>query len=137
MCESTVSLVAAAATAPVSATGLTVDSIRLEPVDEIRMTTLVDNVYGALHAGDDRIVRTPFAVGTAIAPQFENGRTTVGPMAEHGFSALVTVHRGETTLPRPYLNDFALGVHDFLPSVRDEIGNGSARPSAPWRRHQE
>ena len=61
------------------------------------VTTLVDNVYDALLTGDDTITRVPLAAGTAQAPQFEPGRTTVGLMAEHGFSALVTVRRGEST----------------------------------------
>ncbi|WP_345518751.1 MBL fold metallo-hydrolase [Nocardioides conyzicola] len=61
------------------------------------MTTLVDNVYDALLTGTDRVQRAPFKAGSAIAPQFETGRTTVGLMAEHGFSALVTVRRGATT----------------------------------------
>src|SRR3954447_6978815 len=94
MCESTVGVAEATVTAPVPATGQAVDPIRLEPVDEIRVTTLVDNVYDALLAGDGRTTRAPFTAGTAIAPQFEGGSTTVGLMAEHGFSALVTVRRG-------------------------------------------
>jgi 7,8-dihydropterin-6-yl-methyl-4-(beta-D-ribofuranosyl)aminobenzene 5'-phosphate synthase len=97
MCESTVSVAEATITAPVPATGPAVDPIHLEPVDEIRVTTLVDNVYDALLAGDDRTVRAPFTAGTAIAPQFESGSTNVGLMAEHGFSALVTVRRGAMT----------------------------------------
>jgi 7,8-dihydropterin-6-yl-methyl-4-(beta-D-ribofuranosyl)aminobenzene 5'-phosphate synthase len=36
--------------------------------------------------------------GTAQAPQFEPGRTTVGPRAEHGFAALVIIRRGSTTM---------------------------------------
>jgi 7,8-dihydropterin-6-yl-methyl-4-(beta-D-ribofuranosyl)aminobenzene 5'-phosphate synthase len=62
-----------------------------------RLTTLVDNVYDALLTGDNTITRAPLAAGTAQAPQFEPGFTNVGLMAEHGFSALVTVRRGDTT----------------------------------------
>jgi 7,8-dihydropterin-6-yl-methyl-4-(beta-D-ribofuranosyl)aminobenzene 5'-phosphate synthase len=69
----------------------------LEPVDEVVVTTLVDNVYDALLAGDERTTRVAFDVGLAEAPQFESGHTMVGLRAEHGFSALVTVRRGETT----------------------------------------
>ena len=61
------------------------------------VTTLVDNVYDALLASDERITRVSFGVGLAEAPQFEGGRTAVGLRAEHGFSALVTVRRGVTT----------------------------------------
>jgi hypothetical protein len=77
--------------------GSAVDPIALEPVDDVVVTTLVDNVYDALLTSDDSITRAPIAAGTAQAPQFEPGRTNVGLMAEHGFSALVTVRRGDTT----------------------------------------
>jgi 7,8-dihydropterin-6-yl-methyl-4-(beta-D-ribofuranosyl)aminobenzene 5'-phosphate synthase len=83
--------------APRPAPGPAVDPIALEPVDEVVITTLVDNVYDALLIGDDRTTRAPFGVGTARAPQFEAGSTNVGLRAEHGFSALVTVRRAGTT----------------------------------------
>jgi 7,8-dihydropterin-6-yl-methyl-4-(beta-D-ribofuranosyl)aminobenzene 5'-phosphate synthase len=82
---------------PRPAPGAAVDPIALEPVDELRVTTLVDNVYDALLTGDERTRRVPFSAGTAAAPQFEGGRTAVGLVAEHGFAALVTVRRGDTT----------------------------------------
>jgi 7,8-dihydropterin-6-yl-methyl-4-(beta-D-ribofuranosyl)aminobenzene 5'-phosphate synthase len=82
---------------PRPATGSAVDPIALEPVDEIVITTLVDNVYDALLTGDERTTRAPFSTGRARAPQFESGSTTVGLMAEHGFSALVSVRRGDVT----------------------------------------
>jgi 7,8-dihydropterin-6-yl-methyl-4-(beta-D-ribofuranosyl)aminobenzene 5'-phosphate synthase len=83
--------------APHSVTESAVDPIALAPVDEVVVTTLVDNVYDALLAGDEPVTRAPFTAGTAQAPQFESEATTVGLMAEHGFSALVTVRRGGTT----------------------------------------
>ena len=55
-----------------------VDPIALEPVDEVLVTTLVDNVYDALLTGDDRIRRAPFGVARAAAPQFEGGSTRSG-----------------------------------------------------------
>lgn len=82
---------------PRPATGPAVDPIALEPVDEVVITTLVDNVYDALLTSDDRVTRAPFSAGTSRAPQFESGSTTVGLMAEHGFSALVSVRRKDTT----------------------------------------
>jgi 7,8-dihydropterin-6-yl-methyl-4-(beta-D-ribofuranosyl)aminobenzene 5'-phosphate synthase len=82
---------------PRPATGPAVDPIALEPVDEIVITTIVDNVYDALLTSDERVTRTPFSAGRAQAAQFESGSTTVGLMAEHGFSALVSVRRGSTT----------------------------------------
>ncbi|HEX4016543.1 MAG TPA: MBL fold metallo-hydrolase [Frankiaceae bacterium] len=85
---------------PRAATGDAVDPITLEPVDEVVITTLVDNTYDALLTSDERVTRSAFNAGSASAPQFEAGRTNVGLMAEHGFSALVTVRRGdrETTI---------------------------------------
>ncbi len=82
---------------PRPAPGAAVDPIALEPVDELLVTTLVDNVYDALLAGDERTRRVPINVATTAAPQFDGGRTAVGLVAEHGFAALVTVRRGETT----------------------------------------
>jgi 7,8-dihydropterin-6-yl-methyl-4-(beta-D-ribofuranosyl)aminobenzene 5'-phosphate synthase len=74
-----------------------VDPIMLEPVDGVVITTLVDNVYDALLDGDETVERARFSAGTSEAPQFESGITTIGLMAEHGLSALVTVRRGSTT----------------------------------------
>jgi 7,8-dihydropterin-6-yl-methyl-4-(beta-D-ribofuranosyl)aminobenzene 5'-phosphate synthase len=82
---------------PRSATGAAFDPIALAPVDEVQVTTLVDNVYDALLPADERTRRAPFTAGTVVAPQFEGGTTSVGMVAEHGFSALVTVRRDETT----------------------------------------
>jgi 7,8-dihydropterin-6-yl-methyl-4-(beta-D-ribofuranosyl)aminobenzene 5'-phosphate synthase len=84
------------AAAPRRVRGTAIDPIALAPVDEVIVTTLVDNVYDALLAGDETVTRAPFTAGIAHAPQFESGTTTVGLMAEHGFSALVTVRRGGT-----------------------------------------
>jgi 7,8-dihydropterin-6-yl-methyl-4-(beta-D-ribofuranosyl)aminobenzene 5'-phosphate synthase len=77
-----------------------VDPIALAPVDEIRITTLVDNVFDALLTSGARTTRAGFGAVDTPAGQFEAGHTSVGLVAEHGFSALVTVRRGEreTTL---------------------------------------
>ena len=61
------------------------------------ITTLVNNVYDGLLEGGERTTRTPLSAGLAEAPQFETGLTAVGLMAEHGFSALVSVRRGPAT----------------------------------------
>ncbi len=97
MCEATGTAADAALTAPRPAPGAAIDPIGLEPVDEVVVTTLVDNVFDALLAGDERATRVSFGVGRADAHQFEAGETAVGLRAEHGFSALVTVRRGGTT----------------------------------------
>ena len=117
-----------------------VDPIALEPVDEVVITTLVDNVYDALLTGDERTTRAPFKAGTARAPQFEAGSTNVGLMAEHGFSALVTVRRGDD-------HDDAALRHRPVPRrdggqrrparrrpVRDPGGRAQPRPLRPRRR---
>src|SRR5262245_8784352 len=87
----------AALAAPRPVLGDAIDPIGLAPVDEVVVTTLVDNVYDALLAGDERTTRISFSAGHAEAPQFEGGQTAVGLRAEHGFSALVTVRRAGTT----------------------------------------
>ena len=97
MCDEPATAAAIRAATPAAASGDAVDPITLTPVDEVVVTTLVDNVYGALLGGTDTIARAPFAAGIAQAPQFESGSTQVGLMAEHGFSALVTVRTGATT----------------------------------------
>jgi 7,8-dihydropterin-6-yl-methyl-4-(beta-D-ribofuranosyl)aminobenzene 5'-phosphate synthase len=97
MCEAPNDPRQAAMTVPRPAVGPAVDPVTLEPVDEIVITTLVDNVYDALLAGDGRTRRAPLGLGWVQAPQFESGSTTAGLMAEHGFSALVSVRRGATT----------------------------------------
>jgi 7,8-dihydropterin-6-yl-methyl-4-(beta-D-ribofuranosyl)aminobenzene 5'-phosphate synthase len=97
MCDAPADRYQAAQAVPRSAPGPAADPIALEPVDEVVITTLVDNVYDALLTGDERTTRAPFRVGTARAAQFEAGSTTVGLMAEHGFSALVSVRRGANT----------------------------------------
>jgi 7,8-dihydropterin-6-yl-methyl-4-(beta-D-ribofuranosyl)aminobenzene 5'-phosphate synthase len=94
MCETGTDPHEVLSSAPREAAGKAVDPIALEPVDAVEIVTLVDNVFDALLSGDERTRRSSFAVGTAKAPQFEEGATKVGLMAEHGFSALVTVHRG-------------------------------------------
>jgi 7,8-dihydropterin-6-yl-methyl-4-(beta-D-ribofuranosyl)aminobenzene 5'-phosphate synthase len=98
MCDDDTSGVRAAVPRPV--TGAAVDPVPLAPVDEVVITTLVDNTFDALLPGDDRVRRAPIRAGLAEAPQFEDGLTTVGLRAEHGFSALVRVRRGDavTTL---------------------------------------
>jgi 7,8-dihydropterin-6-yl-methyl-4-(beta-D-ribofuranosyl)aminobenzene 5'-phosphate synthase len=97
MCDDTADPQQAAQATPRPASGVAVDPIVLEPVDEIVITTLVDNVYDALLTSEERATRTSFSAGRALAPQFEGGSTAVGLMAEHGFSALVRVRRGDTT----------------------------------------
>jgi 7,8-dihydropterin-6-yl-methyl-4-(beta-D-ribofuranosyl)aminobenzene 5'-phosphate synthase len=96
MCEESATAHDIRAATPHQAPGSAVDPITLKPVDEVVVTTLVDNVYDALLGGQETITRAPLAAGMAQAPQFESGTTQVGLMAEHGFSALVSVRTGST-----------------------------------------
>jgi 7,8-dihydropterin-6-yl-methyl-4-(beta-D-ribofuranosyl)aminobenzene 5'-phosphate synthase len=86
-----------AAALPRPAEGLAVDPVHLQPVDEVVITTLMDNTFDALLQPGPGIDRVSFATGVAAAPQFEDGGTVVGLLAEHGFGALVTVRRGART----------------------------------------
>ena len=78
MCNESATAGDVRAAMPHPAAGSAADPITLEPVDDVVVTTLVDNVYDALLAGDDTITRAPMAAGTAQAPQFEPGRPTSG-----------------------------------------------------------
>jgi 7,8-dihydropterin-6-yl-methyl-4-(beta-D-ribofuranosyl)aminobenzene 5'-phosphate synthase len=74
--------------------GDAVDPITLEPVDQVAVTILVDNSYDALLADDGPAHRKGFtAVPPVPAVQFEGGVTYPGLVAEHGYSALITVRR--------------------------------------------
>ncbi|NMH99282.1 MBL fold metallo-hydrolase [Pseudonocardia sp. K10HN5] len=59
---------------------------------------LVDNSYDALMGDTGPARRAPFPLVPAVpAPQFTDGATLPGLVAEHGFSALVTTRRGAST----------------------------------------
>ena len=96
MCESPGTHADAAAATPRPARGEAVDPIRLEPVDEVVVTTLVDNVFDGLLDSNAVATRASYLDGRVPAKQFEPGLTIAGLRAEHGFSALVTVRRGST-----------------------------------------
>ena len=98
MCEESATAEDIRAATPHPVAGSVVDRITLKPVDEVVVTTLVDNVNEGLLGGhENSITRAPIAAGIAHAPQFESGTTQVGLMAEHGFSALVSVRTASTT----------------------------------------
>jgi 7,8-dihydropterin-6-yl-methyl-4-(beta-D-ribofuranosyl)aminobenzene 5'-phosphate synthase len=82
--------------APRAATGAAVDPVTLPEVDEVAITTMVDNTFDALLASAGGIARPPLGAGRVAAPQFASGDTVAGLRAEHGFSALVTVRTGST-----------------------------------------
>ena len=83
---------------PRPAEGTAVDPITLEPVDEVVVTVLVDNSYDGLLEDSGPARRARLAdLPAEHAPQYEGLRTYPGLVAEHGFSALVTVRRGGST----------------------------------------
>ena len=78
--------------------GEAVDPIALEPVDEVVVTTLVDNSYDGLMVDMGPAKRKPMGRTPPVpARLFEEGTTVPGMLAEHGFSALVSVRRGQAT----------------------------------------
>jgi 7,8-dihydropterin-6-yl-methyl-4-(beta-D-ribofuranosyl)aminobenzene 5'-phosphate synthase len=84
--------------APRAAPGDAVDPIALEPVDEVVVTMLMDNSYDGLltdvGAAERRgLVKTPASPSSVML----DGETRPGLVAEHGFSALVTVRRADRT----------------------------------------
>jgi 7,8-dihydropterin-6-yl-methyl-4-(beta-D-ribofuranosyl)aminobenzene 5'-phosphate synthase len=84
--------------APRRIEGEAVDPIRLEPVDEVVITMLVDNSYDGLMVDQGPARRAAMgATPRVAAEQFVQGETVPGLVAEHGFSALVTTRRGTST----------------------------------------
>lgn len=72
--------------------------IPLEPVDAVTVTTLVDNVTDLTATGKGPARRSSLGeLAHGSSPLFEGGWCADGLVAEHGFSALVTVTRGEHT----------------------------------------
>jgi 7,8-dihydropterin-6-yl-methyl-4-(beta-D-ribofuranosyl)aminobenzene 5'-phosphate synthase len=97
MCEDLGHAAEREAATPRAADGPAVDPIVLAPVDEVTVTTLVDNTFDALLISDGDVVRPQMGTGVVAAPLFDGGLTIAGLLAEHGFSALVTVRRGSNT----------------------------------------
>ncbi|MEV5009245.1 hypothetical protein AB0K74_29290 [Streptomyces sp. NPDC056159] len=69
----------------------------LPEVDEVRVTTMVDNTYDALLASAEGVTRASMGAGRTAARQFAGGEALAGLRAEHGFSALVTIQSGNAS----------------------------------------
>jgi 7,8-dihydropterin-6-yl-methyl-4-(beta-D-ribofuranosyl)aminobenzene 5'-phosphate synthase len=72
------------------------EPIRLEPVDSLTVTTLVDNMTDLLLVDQGPAKRPPMtmAVDPSVPARFiEGGRTGDALRAEHGFSCLVTIEK--------------------------------------------
>jgi 7,8-dihydropterin-6-yl-methyl-4-(beta-D-ribofuranosyl)aminobenzene 5'-phosphate synthase len=95
MCDGSGTPTEVAAALPRPAESTAADPIALKPVDEVIVTTLMDNSYDALMGDTGPARRAPFSrLSEVAAPQFEEGHTYPGLVAEHGFAALVTTRRG-------------------------------------------
>jgi 7,8-dihydropterin-6-yl-methyl-4-(beta-D-ribofuranosyl)aminobenzene 5'-phosphate synthase len=97
MCDDHGDSAEAAWSAPRAAEGLAVDPVTLPEVDEVAVTTMVDNTFDALLASGSGVARVPLGTGRVAARQFAGGETVAGLRAEHGFSALVTVRTVNTS----------------------------------------
>jgi 7,8-dihydropterin-6-yl-methyl-4-(beta-D-ribofuranosyl)aminobenzene 5'-phosphate synthase len=69
----------------------------LPEVDQVTITTMVDNTFDALLPSAAGITRPTLGTGRVAARQFTDGETAAGMRAEHGFSALVTVQSGNAS----------------------------------------
>jgi 7,8-dihydropterin-6-yl-methyl-4-(beta-D-ribofuranosyl)aminobenzene 5'-phosphate synthase len=87
----------AATAAPRLAEGPAVDPIHLDPVDDVSVTTLIDNTFDMLLTSGSAVKRAGMRSGLVSSPFFDGGNTQVGLLAEHGFAALITVRSGERT----------------------------------------
>ena len=74
------------------------EQIPLEPVDEVQVVTVCDNTIDIFLLDQGPARRLLSAEGpppsTLPAPTMLEGEVVDGPLAQHGFSALVTVRRG-------------------------------------------
>jgi 7,8-dihydropterin-6-yl-methyl-4-(beta-D-ribofuranosyl)aminobenzene 5'-phosphate synthase len=76
------------------------ETISLDPVDSVTVTTLVDNVTDLLLGDEGPVTRSPITQATdpLIPARFiEGGRTGDALRAEHGFSCLVTIAKHDRT----------------------------------------
>ena len=90
------------------------EQIALEPIDGIEIQTLVDNQWDMLLQSNDRAKRPPMsAAGRPMveAPLFVDPHLPEYLIAEHGFSALVSVMKGGSN----FLRSFS-APNEYLPN---------------------
>jgi 7,8-dihydropterin-6-yl-methyl-4-(beta-D-ribofuranosyl)aminobenzene 5'-phosphate synthase len=91
--------------------------IALEPVDSVRITTLMDNVTDALMPDQGPAHRAPFGGGPwRAAALMDNGEVPDALIAEHGFSVLVTVSQGDAE--HRLLYDAGASPHGVVENMR-------------------
>ena len=84
--------------APRAVEGDAVDPITLELVDEVIVTMLMDNSYDGLLGDVGPVTRNGLIkIPPSKSSVMVEGETKAGLVAEHGFSALVTVRTGDRT----------------------------------------
>jgi 7,8-dihydropterin-6-yl-methyl-4-(beta-D-ribofuranosyl)aminobenzene 5'-phosphate synthase len=77
------------------------EQVPLEAVERVSVTTVVDNSVDVLAGGGNGVVRPPVAIWEQRPSAVFIDRTVMdGPVAEHGFSALVEVETAEGAVHR-------------------------------------
>ncbi len=92
------------------------ETIALEPVDSVRITSLVDNVTDTTAPSVGPAHRTGWGVGTLEAQTIVGGHGVVPLVAEHGFSALVEVTKAGVT--HRVLFDTGVSPHGMVENMR-------------------
>ena len=69
----------------------------LEPIDSVEVLTLMDNSTDMTLESNEIAARTMFGAGPVPAAVIEGGMAPNAFLSEHGFSSLVTVHKGDTS----------------------------------------
>jgi 7,8-dihydropterin-6-yl-methyl-4-(beta-D-ribofuranosyl)aminobenzene 5'-phosphate synthase len=97
--------------------------LSLEPVDEVRVLTVCDNSVDMLLVDEGPAKRVGFASGaspdeilTVEASSLAQRQVIDGPVAEHGFSALVEVRKGDNV--HQLLFDTGLTPHGCVENLR-------------------
>lgn len=95
------------------------ETISLEPVDAVEITILCDNVTDVLLM-DEGPAKRPAPVGAGLpriaADVLQEGESPDAFEAEHGFSALVTIRKGEET--HRFLFDAGLSPDGMVGNMR-------------------
>jgi len=78
----------AATAAPRLAKGPAVDTIHLDPVDDVSVTTLIDNTFDMLLTSESGVERAGMRSGLVSSPFFDGGNTQVGLLRLRGRSGL-------------------------------------------------
>lgn len=90
-------------------------AVALLEADSLEITTLVDNQIDALLPGDEQVRRRPWARAGVHNPYLDAPAVASPLKAEHGFSALVTVVRGEER--HTVLFDLGVSPHGLIENM--------------------